>query len=171
MFEGSGLRDLGVSTWVDLGCGDGTFTLALAESLAARSVIQAIDRDCAALRGIPASHAGVAITTHCADFTSSAWPFRAVEIDGVLMANSLHYLAEPVPFLHACAARMTPRRQFLFVEYDTDRGNRWVPYPVSRHRLLSLFIEAGYPSASVKFLGTRRSLYQRAALYAALITL
>jgi hypothetical protein len=172
MLAGSGVAELGAMVWADLGCGDGTFTLALTESLAPGSIstVHAVDQDAAALQRIPSSHAGVTIVTHRADFTDFAapqWPFGAV--DGILMANSLHYVRDrdQAAFLRHCVARMTARRQFLIVEYDTERGNRWVPYPISRARLPALFEQAGF--ASVKFLGTRRSLYQRAPLYAASI--
>jgi hypothetical protein len=63
---------------------------------------------------------------------------------------------------------MTMPRRFVIVEYDLDKANRWVPYPVSRVRLTSLFIEAGY--SSIKMLCSRPSVYRRAPLYAALIT-
>ena len=43
----------GPATWADLGCGDGTFTLALASLLPAGSTIYAVDQDAAALRALP----------------------------------------------------------------------------------------------------------------------
>ncbi|MGH9204055.1 MAG: hypothetical protein ACRD2A_22745, partial [Vicinamibacterales bacterium] len=58
------------ATWADLGCGDGTFTLALATLLSPGSVIHAMDRNASALRRIPRTHAGVSIVTHVGDFTS-----------------------------------------------------------------------------------------------------
>ena len=90
LLAGSGVGALGPVTWADLGCGDGTFTLALAELLASGSTIHAMDRDTAALRGIPPSHREVQIITHQGDFTSDPWPFG--NLDGILMANSLHFV-------------------------------------------------------------------------------
>ncbi len=151
-----------VETWADLGCGDGVFTLALAEQLAAGSTIHAIDRDRAVLRRIPASHRGVHIETHAGDFTRLSWPFAPV--DGILMANALHFVADQAAFLRRCAASLTPAGRFLIVEYDTDRPNPWVPYPLSRNSLAALFATVGFDS--VETLGSRPSVYQRAALYA-----
>ena len=164
LLAGSDLAALGPTAWADLGCGTGTFTLALAELLAAGSAIHAMDVDGSALRKIPATHNRVDITTHRGDFTHASWPFE--DLDGVLMANSLHYVADQARFIAACERRLTSRR-FLIVEYDTDDANPWVPYPVSVDRAKSLFGAAGYLSFQV--LGSRPSVYRRAAIYAALI--
>jgi 2-polyprenyl-3-methyl-5-hydroxy-6-metoxy-1,4-benzoquinol methylase len=166
MLVDSGVARLGPTTWADLGCGEGTFTRALAGVLAAGSVIHAMDVDAAALRRIPAEHNGVRIITHHRDFMKQPWPFK--NPDGVLMANSLHYVENQAAFIHVCETRMKPRRYFFIVEYDTNAANRWVPYPVSRATLTSLFQGAGY--SSVTMLGTRQSIYRRAPLYAAIIT-
>ena len=166
MLVDSGLASLGPTTWADLGCGDGTFTLALARVLASGSVIHAMDVDALALRTIPAEHRGVRIITHCGDFMKQPWPFA--DLDGVLMANSLHYVDDQAAFIRECEARMKPRGRFLIVEYDTDEPNRWMPHPVSRKKLASLFRDGGYSSIAV--LGSRPSVFRRAALYAALVT-
>jgi SAM-dependent methyltransferase len=164
MLADSGVEALGPTTWADLGCGVGTFTLALAALLAAGSTIHAMDRDGAALRKIPSAYNGVRVTAHRGDFIRQPWPF--VDLDGILMANSLHYVADQATFIRACEARMTSRRRFLIVEYDTSEASRWVPYPVSQIRLTDLFECAGY---SITVLRSRPSLYRRASLYAAAI--
>jgi ubiquinone/menaquinone biosynthesis C-methylase UbiE len=161
MLAGSGLEAVGPTTWADLGCGDGTFTLALADVLAPRSVIHAIDRNSAALKRIPSSRHNVRIHVHVGDFTEP-WPFGSV--DGILMANSLHYVANQEAFVRAFESRMTSPRRILIVEYDTNQANAWVPHPVSRSRLARLF--SGY---SFRSLGSRPSRYQRARLYAELM--
>ena len=151
-------------TWADLGCGEGTFTLALASLLPRGSVIHAMDHDWPALQRIPPSSAGTSVVTHAGDFTRFPLPFE--HLDGVLMANSLHYVADPHAFLHACESVLA-RRRFLVVEYDTERANRWVPYPVGKAALARLFGIAGY--GRIEMLGSRPSVYNRAPLYAALI--
>jgi len=162
----SGVATLGPMTWADLGCGTGTFTLALAGLLAAGSVIHAMDQDASALRKIPPAHDDVHIRTHRGDFTSPVWPFN--NLDGILLANSLHYLGDPATFIRQCEARMTSPHRFLIVEYDTDEASRWVPHPLSHARLAGLFGAAEY--SSIRMLGERPSVYRRAALYAALAT-
>ena len=165
MLAGSGIGALGPATWADLGCGDGTFTLALAELLASGSTIHAMDRDAKALRGIPPSHKDVQIIRHRGDFTSDPWPFD--NVDGILMANSLHFVEHQRAFILQSHRRMTTRGRFLIVEYDTDQATRWVPYPVSRAALTTLFANA---DRVITFLKSRRSIYRRAPLYAAMVT-
>jgi ubiquinone/menaquinone biosynthesis C-methylase UbiE len=162
----AGVEALGPSTWADLGCGDGTFTLALASLLAPGSTIHAMDREAALLRRLPSAYGRARIFTHAGDFTHQPWPFG--NPDGILMANALHYVADQPAFLRACAAHASPPPRFLVVEYDTDRGNRWVPYPVPRATLATLFGAAGY--ASVRILGSRPSVYRQAPLYAAAVS-
>jgi trans-aconitate methyltransferase len=158
-----GVDSHAAEVWADLGCGDGTFTLALALLLAEGSTIHAVDEDPSALRRIPERHAGVAIITHAQDFTRQLWPFDA--LDGILMANALHFVPSQSSFIRACTSRLRQRR-FLLVEYDTDVPNAWVPYPVGRTTAARLFAEAGYPSITP--LGSRASRYQRARMYALL---
>ena len=152
-------------TWADLGCGDGTFTIALATLLPAGSTIHAMDRDAAALRSIPRAHAGTSIVTHSGDFTEHPWPFD--RLDGVLIANALHYVRDQAGFLRRAEEAVRPPHRLLVIEYDTDRANQWVPYPISRQALERLCAKTGYQS--ITWLGSRPSIYRRAAIYAAMI--
>ena len=168
MLSDSGVGTLGPTTWADLGCGTGTFTLALAELLSPDSAIHAIDRDASALRKIPPAHKGVRITTHRSDFLEEEWPEWPFEtVDGMLMANALHYVEDQAAFIRRCEPRMRMPRRFVIVEYDLDEPHRWVPYPVPLAKLTPLFTDAGY--ASIRALGSRPSVHRRAPLYAVLI--
>ncbi len=164
MFDGTRFDKPAPSTWADLGCGDGTFTLALAERLAPGSTIHAVDRDARAVRSVPPVAGTVRIETHVSDFTRP-WPFASV-LDGILMANSLHFVASQRQFLHQCEAALAPSGRFLIVEYDTEIANPWVPHPVSFALLSRLAGDVGFRRAQK--LGSRRSRYQRAPMYAAL---
>lgn len=161
MLAGGGF-DTGPTVWADLGCGAGTFTVALASLLTPGSTIHAIDRDGAALRQVPAGHEGVTIATRVADITVP--PAGLTRLDGVLMANSLHYVREQAAFVQSWSTRLSPAGRFLIIEYDTDAVNRWVPFPISRRRLPTIF-----GGRRIQDLGRRPSLYRRAALYAAVL--
>lgn len=136
--------------WADLGCGDGAFTLALADLLGPGGSIEAVDRDSRALRaataGVRATFPGVTLNGRQADFTE---PIGLSALDGVVMANSLHFVRRKRPVLELVHAMLKPGGRLLLVEYDSDRGNPWVPHPMSYPTWERLAAEAG-------FLGTRR---------------
>ena len=161
MLSSAELQHLESGAWADLGSGDGIFTLALAELLPPHSVIHAMDRDPSQLARIPPRHRDVRIVTHAGDFTRLPWPFTGLA--GILMANSLHFVADQSAFLRSCESHMRAPRRFVIVEYDTSKANPWVPYPVRRSRLQSLL-----PDYKITSLGSRPSRYQRAELYAAM---
>ena len=165
LFAGGVVESSRPTTWADLGSGNGTFTKALAELLPRGSTIHAMDRDGAGLRRVPSAHNGVEIVTHQGDFTSSPWPFG--DVDGILMANALHYVANPDALIRSCERHMNRPYHFLIVEYDTNEPNRWVPYPVGAARLRALFERAGY--SRIRVLSSRPSIYRSAPLYAASI--
>jgi SAM-dependent methyltransferase len=121
-------------TWADIGAGEGAFTLALADLLGAGGRIVAVDRDGRALRGntdaVRTRFPDVELSTVSADLTG---PLELPELDGLVAANSLHYVAldRQVAVIRALAAHLRPGGRFVVVEYDVDRGNPWVPHPFS----------------------------------------
>ena len=153
--------DASPAVWVDLGSGEGTFTRALASLLTPGSVVHAIDRDAAAVSRLRAPSSSVRVVPHALDFVSSPWSVDS--LDGILMANSLHYVADQPAFLSLCASRLSPGGRFVIVEYDTTVASPWVPFPVPRRVLPRVFDALGF---SVRFVGSRRSLFGRAELYA-----
>ncbi|MCC6462549.1 MAG: class I SAM-dependent methyltransferase [Saprospiraceae bacterium] len=152
-------------TWADLGCGAGLFTFALAQSLPPGSLIHAVDKEPVALQPLP-NPKQVELRPCQFDFVQEGLPFQA--LDGVLMANSLHFVRDKTAFLQQLAPLLRPTAQWLIVEYDTLRSNPWVPFPIDFAGLRALFATAGY--RQVRKLGERPSLYSRAPLYATLIT-
>lgn len=91
------------------------------------------------------------------------------DLDGILMANSLHYVRDKLELIQKLSACLKPGGNFLIVEYDTDVPvSHWVPYPVSFSKLKQLFGVTGY--GIVEKLGERKSAYGRANLYAAWIS-
>ena len=81
------------------------------------------------------------------------------------MANSLHYVRDQAAFIASVRTQLIEPHRFLIVEYDSDAPNPYVPYPVSRKKLATLF------DATIDILNTRPSRYQRAELYAAMVTI
>src|SRR6218665_2265385 len=97
--------------WVDLGCGTGTFTLALASILENESTIHAVDSNGLALSKIPDTYQHIRIKKLTADFINTDLPFH--QIDGVLMANSLHYVKDKEAFLKNLKSHLQPDSCFL----------------------------------------------------------
>ena len=146
-------------TWADLGAGEGTFTRALAELLPG-SRIYAIDREVRALRRLEASaaKAGREVITVVADFTQPLeLPGLEEKLDGALLANALHYVADPGPTLARLAAMLRPGGRLVVIEYERRRANRWVPYPVSPERLSEL--AAGTGLSPPRITATKPSSY------------
>ena len=84
-------------TWCDLGCGTGTFTLALATLLSPGSVIHAIDKNEKSLSQIPDRYQEVTIHKEVVDLRENDLSLPA--LDGVLMANFLHFIEYQGAFL------------------------------------------------------------------------
>ena len=138
--------------WCDLGCGSGTFTIALAQSLASGSTIHAVDLDHEALEAIPDQYRGVTIRKVLGDLRSSS--LRLPSVNGILLANSLHFIQNQPPFL---TRLLSVTDCFLIVEYERSKRSPWVPYPVGFERLFQLFSETG--ETRVEKLATRRSRF------------
>ena len=117
-------------TWADLGAGTGAFTLALAELVGPDGDVIAVDRDRGALRDL--EHAlrpgGATVRSIAANFTK---PIDLASLDGIVMANSLHFVRDKAPVLALVHKMLKPSGRLLLVEYDADRGNAWVPHPMS----------------------------------------
>ncbi len=152
-------------TWAELGSGSGAFTLALADLLGPGAQIYSIDKDQRALReqaaAMRATFPAVAVEYRQADFTR---PLELSALDGVLMANALHFVREKGPVLDLVRAYLRPGGRLLLVEYNAERGNMWVPYPLAYPSWEKLASQHGF--ASTRLLTTRPSRFLR-EIYAA----
>lgn len=142
--------------WADLGCGNGTFTIALAELLPPDSEIYAADLK---KQSLPKMHNGVTIHFEQLDFERKQLPYAG--LDGILMANSLHYIKDKSRLIERLAA---PR--FVVVEYENRRANPWVPYPINSTELAGIFSVLGYQTqhlanAPSRFGGSMYSMLAR----------
>jgi ubiquinone/menaquinone biosynthesis C-methylase UbiE len=145
-------------TWADLGSGTGAFTLALAELLGPGGTIYSVDRDGDALRQqervLRARYPRTEAHYIAADFTRS---LQLPPLDGIVMANSLHFQRQRVPVLHLVRGYLKPGGRLIVVEYNVDHGNPWVPYPFSYATWQDLAAQAGF--AGTRQLATRPSRF------------
>ena len=122
--------------WADLGAGAGAFTYALAELLGPEARITAVDRDASSVRSLDGR-----FDVRVADFTK---PLDLGHLDGVLMANSLHFVRDKQPLLESVHRMLRHGGRLIVVEYDADRGNPWVPYPFTYPRWETMAAQAGF---------------------------
>jgi ubiquinone/menaquinone biosynthesis C-methylase UbiE len=133
------------SVWADFGSGQGAFTLALADLLGPEGQIYSLDMDAGALRAQRVAmerrfprltvHYQVGDFTHKRDFPP---------LDGVIMANSLHFVREKEPVLRLIHSYLKDDGRLILVEYNTNRGNRWVPYPLAYPAWEDLAAQVGF---------------------------
>lgn len=134
------------ASYADLGAGSGAFTLALRELLGLSADIYAIDRDrgrLAELKRIHHARFGPSDHLHLipADFTRE---LQLPPLEGVLMANSLHFFRNKEKVLRHVRSLLKPNGTLLLVEYNVDRGNPWVPHPMSFETFRELVPRAGF---------------------------
>jgi ubiquinone/menaquinone biosynthesis C-methylase UbiE len=104
--------------------GAGLFTYALANLLTTGSTIYAWDKGNTPLSPLPNPHQ-VNIKPGRLDFIAEELPVSG--LDGILMANSLHYVQDKPAFLEKVSKHLQENGAFLIVEYETIRANSWVP--------------------------------------------
>ncbi|HTD98519.1 MAG TPA: methyltransferase domain-containing protein [Mucilaginibacter sp.] len=142
--------------WADLGSGNGTFSIALNSILPTGSHITAIDKQAQKLP----------VDFLQADFEKD--DLNLTGLDGILLANSLHYIRDTTKLIKKLEAYFTSVPTFLIVEYDTTRSNAWVPYPINYQNLQQLFASLGY--SAITKLAEAPSRFG-GSLYSALIRL
>lgn len=140
--------------YADFGAGEGAFTLALRELVGPGAVIHAVDRDGAALRKLKKDYIARFSSTenlillpndfsHSLD-ASTGSAQRLPPLDGIVMANSLHYFRDKEMILRHVHGFLKPNGILLLVEYNVDEGNLWVPYPLSFETFRTLAPQAGF---------------------------
>lgn len=146
--------------WADLGAGSGTFTHALANLLGPEGLVYAVDRR-PALAGAVSS-TGAEVRSLQADFTR---PLELEPLDGILMANSLHFVRQQEKVLRQVVSHLLPGGTFLLIEYDLQRPTPWIPFPIPPARFKALARQAGLSEPLE--LKRRPSRYGPRELYAA----
>jgi ubiquinone/menaquinone biosynthesis C-methylase UbiE len=130
--------------WADLGSGEDAFTLALADLVGPEGRIYSVEKDADALENQSEAMARrfprVAAEYVHGDFTK---PLDLPPLDGIVMANSLHFYRDKETLVRRLVAYLKDGGHFVLVEYDADRGNPWVPHPLSYATWDALSLRAG----------------------------
>lgn len=148
------------AAWADLGSGWGAFTLALADLLGPGATITSVDRDARALAEqrelVAARFPQTRLTQITGDFTR---PLGLSGLDGIVMANSLHFVRDKAPVLALTHGYLRPGGRLILVEYNADRGNPWVPWPTAFPTWQRIATAAGFTMP--RLLATRPSRFLR----------
>lgn len=147
--------------WADFGSGSGAFTLALAQLIGPTGEIYSIDRDEGALRQqerilLDRFPTYLSSNLHfcVADFTH---PLDLPLLDGAVMANALHFQRKKDDVVQLIHGYLCPGGRLILVEYNVDRGNLWVPYPISFENWEKIARRNGF--ADTLLLATRPSRF------------
>lgn len=147
------VNDFKPQRWADLGCGKGMFSFALASLLPVNSRIFCIDKTDYHFPSYTQN--GISLEFHKMDFTEQSLP--GTELDGILMANSLHFLEDrdKEKLIPDLASSLKNDGSFLIIEYDTDQSSWWNPHPVPYSDIRKLFKTVGF--TEIKKIGYRPS--------------
>ena len=138
--------NLAQGIYADFGAGSGAFTLALREIIGLDSTICAVDKDKSALRELENAHRARFHTTRSLilfhnDFSR---PLELPPLDGIVMANSLHFFKDKEKILRHVQKFLKPNGALITVEYNVDSGNMWVPHPLTFETYRTLAPRAGF---------------------------
>ena len=135
-------------SWADIGAGRGTFTGALRSLLPAGSRIFAIDNDPESITQLQALGHGVVPVQ--ADFSRDvALPGHVHFVDGILLANALHFVRDAEGTLRRLVNLLRPGGRAVIVEYDHRAATPWVPYPIRSDQWPGLAHAAGLTYARI----------------------
>jgi ubiquinone/menaquinone biosynthesis C-methylase UbiE len=144
--------------WADVGCGDGIFTSALHSLIRPGDEIYAVDRDQYVLDALACnfaeSYPDAVLHPVRADFGRG---LMLPPLDGLVMANSLHFartcagtdVTDKASVLARLTSLLKPGRRLIVVEYNTNRGNAAVPYPLDEAGFIKLATDVGLRDAQI----------------------
>jgi len=140
--------------YADFGAGSGAFTLALREVVGLDAIIYAVDKDRRALNQLDSAHRArfnstlnpsiklrASLILLPNDFSR---PLEIPPLDGVVMANSLHFFKDKEKILRHVHGFLKLNGALLIVEYNVDSGNLWVPHPLSFETYRTLAPRTGF---------------------------
>jgi ubiquinone/menaquinone biosynthesis C-methylase UbiE len=162
----NGISNSTFEIWADLGAGTGLFTQALSSCLKPQSIIYAIDKDITSLAKLDTKLLSAQIKKINQDFIADKFDIEL--LDGILMANALHFVKDKHPFLTQLKRKLKPSGKIIIIEYEMTYGNAWVPYPVNLQTLQHLADEIGL---SLIKMDEEPSVYNQTTMYSALLTM
>ncbi|HLZ17808.1 MAG TPA: class I SAM-dependent methyltransferase [Cyclobacteriaceae bacterium] len=151
-------------TWADLGAGEGLFTNALSRLVAPQSTIYAIDRNERDLQQVEIADS-IHLKKIPVDFVKEE--IKMDPLDGVIMANALHFVKDSAVFLQKIKKIVKPSGRVIIVEYEMTTPNQWVPYPIGLRKMEALAKQAGLNTPIM--LAEAQSVFNNRKIYSVLL--
>ncbi len=146
----SAISPSAAGAWADFGSGTGAFTLALRDLMGPDAEIFSVERDESRLdqqqRNFLVRFPESNVQFLQADFTE---PLDLPRLEGIVVANAIHFYRDKERLLRQFREYLKPDGRLVVVEYNADRGNPWVPHPISFETLRQLTPKAGYTEAQL----------------------
>lgn len=127
-------------TWIDAGCGYGTYTLPLA-TLVSRVI--AIDADIHKIEYLRARLPHES-NVECYHRDFNVGKLFDELVDGILFGYSLHYQPDQISAIRNAYKQINYKGAIVIIDYDRDRALPWVPYPFPQRKALQLLKEIGF---------------------------
>lgn len=125
--------------WADIGAGTGTFTMAL-QNILTQGTIYATDKNTHMLWRLEQVE-NVKLIIEDADFTT---PMNLPELDGIILANALHYVAEPEKILENIISNLKVGGTLILIEYELNTPNPpWIPFPIPQAKFREIASKVG----------------------------
>jgi len=148
-------------TWADLGAGNGKVTMIVRLLLGKEGKVFAVDTN-PQINNLSDNPTVASVIRIQQDFTQ---PLDLPILDGILMANSLHFVKDKKAFLQQLIPKLKPDGKLVFIEYDMEIGNQWIPYPITIEGLRKLTVKLNLTEAEE--LNRRESTYGNGGMYLA----
>jgi ubiquinone/menaquinone biosynthesis C-methylase UbiE len=148
-------------TWADFGSGTGAFTLALAECIGPTGLIYSIDKKRVSL-GQQETVMNGRFPQHQINYlmTDYTKPLDLPPLDGLIIANALHFQRRKETIVQLLYRYLRPSGRLILVEYNVDRGNVWVPYPISYQTWETMVSRNGFVNTQLLAVRPSRFLHE-----------
>ncbi|MFX1252973.1 MAG: class I SAM-dependent methyltransferase [Promethearchaeota archaeon] len=134
-------------TWIDAGCGYGTYSLPLS-TLVSRVI--AIDEDPHKINYFRSSlPQQTNIECYVRNFNEDELFHELV--DGILFGYSLHYQPDPTGALKNACRQIKKNGSIVIIDYDRMSPLPWVPHPLPRVKSLKILKEIGFKNLETTF--------------------
>ena len=142
--------------WIDAGCGNGTYTIPLANFVSEVIAIDQNKNNLLYLKSLLSQEKNIIIQQH--DFNEPNWYDEVV--DGIIFGFSLHETSRHKQVLTHAYNQLKTNGKLIVIDYSSDIAVPWVPYPIPLSKLTNLLEETSFQNITlVKQTPPRRKGY------------